>query len=181
MLTNLVEGGKVKCLQYWPDSDSKNYGPFEVTITDKQMFADYLIRVFTVKVSTVAKWALQDMELMFCFVRCIPYTCMVRTLSDVQLTPHAYTAVWQYRSSSESDTVPLHCMAWPWNTRLCDSNPSLPQEGEIPAWLRKRTSSGPLQVQTFINCNSDKCQVIRYQCTCQAMMMLKVPMHNKLY
>ena len=55
MLTNLVEGGKVKCLQYWPDSDSKNYGPFEVTVTDKQMFADYLIRVFTVKVSTVAK------------------------------------------------------------------------------------------------------------------------------
>ena len=55
MLTNLVEGGKVKCLQYWPDSDSKNYGPFEVTVTDKQMFADYLIRVFTVKVSTVPK------------------------------------------------------------------------------------------------------------------------------
>ena len=55
MLTNLVEGGKVKCLQYWPDTDSKNYGPFEVTITDKQMFADYLIRVFTVKVSTVPK------------------------------------------------------------------------------------------------------------------------------
>ena len=76
MLTNLVEGGKVKCLQYWPDSDSKSYGPFEVTITDKQMFADYLIRVFTVKVSTVPKWTLQDMELLFCFVRCIPYTCM---------------------------------------------------------------------------------------------------------
>ena len=50
MLTNLVEGGKVKCLQYWPDSDSKNYGPFEVTVTDKQMFADYSIRVFQIEV-----------------------------------------------------------------------------------------------------------------------------------
>ena len=37
MLTNLVEGGNVKCLQYWPDTDSKSYyGSFEVTITEKQ-------------------------------------------------------------------------------------------------------------------------------------------------
>lgn len=55
MLTNLVEGGKIKCLQYWPDTDSMSYGPFEVTITDKQMFADYWIRVCQVEVSTVLK------------------------------------------------------------------------------------------------------------------------------
>ena len=55
MLTNLVEGGNVKCLQYWPDTDSKSYGPFKVTITDKQMFADYWIRVFQVEVSIVSK------------------------------------------------------------------------------------------------------------------------------
>ena len=55
MLTNLVEGGVVKCLQYWPDTDSKSYGPFEVTITDKQMFADYWIRVFQVEVIIVSK------------------------------------------------------------------------------------------------------------------------------
>ena len=56
MLTNLMEGGNVKCLQYWPDIDSKSYGPFEVTITDKQMFADYWIRVFQVEVSMVSKF-----------------------------------------------------------------------------------------------------------------------------
>ena len=56
MLTNLVERGVVKCLQYWPDSDSKHYGPFKVTITDKQMFADYFIRVFQVEVSMVSKY-----------------------------------------------------------------------------------------------------------------------------
>ena len=39
----------VKCLQYWPDTDSKSYGPFEVTVTDKQM---YFIQV---KVSMVSK------------------------------------------------------------------------------------------------------------------------------
>ena len=55
MLTNLVEGGNVKCLQYWPDTDSKSYGPFKVTITDKQMFADHWIRVFQVEVSMVSK------------------------------------------------------------------------------------------------------------------------------
>ena len=49
MLTNLVEGGNIKCLQCCPDTGNKSYGPFKVTITDKQMFADYWIRVFQVQ------------------------------------------------------------------------------------------------------------------------------------
>ncbi len=52
MVTNLKEGSKVKCQQYWPDSGTKSFGPFEVTITDQQTFADYSLRIFHVAVST---------------------------------------------------------------------------------------------------------------------------------
>ena len=51
MVTNIREGNEVKSEQYWPDSGSKNYGPFKVTITDCQVLADYCIRTLQVIVS----------------------------------------------------------------------------------------------------------------------------------
>ncbi len=45
MVTNIHEGGKVKCEQYWPDSGAMRFGPFQIAITDQQMFADYTVRV----------------------------------------------------------------------------------------------------------------------------------------
>ena len=39
-----------KCQQYWPESGKKDFGPFQVTITDQQIFADYTIRILSVKV-----------------------------------------------------------------------------------------------------------------------------------
>ena len=50
MVTNLKESNKIKCQQYWPDDGSKNFGPFIVTITDLQMFADYTIRLLQLEV-----------------------------------------------------------------------------------------------------------------------------------
>lgn len=51
MLTNLVEGNKVKCHKYWPDSGKISFGPFQITIVQQQIFADYAIRKFEVEVS----------------------------------------------------------------------------------------------------------------------------------
>ena len=48
MITKLIENGKIKCFQYWPDSGSKNFGPFTVAITDQQIFTNYTIRSLTV-------------------------------------------------------------------------------------------------------------------------------------
>jgi len=79
---------------------------------------------------------------------------------------HAYTGLWQLRSPPEGDTIPLHCLAWPWSARLCHSNPRIPQEGEISAWLSKRSTAGPLQVHKLCfvivieiqyNCMKDTC------------------------
>ena len=52
MVTNLKENKKIKCQQYWPESGSKSYGPFMVTITDQQVFADYTIRLLQLQVSS---------------------------------------------------------------------------------------------------------------------------------
>ena len=51
MVTNLKEGNKKKCEQYWPDSGSTTFGPFVVTLTEYQVFADYCIRTLQVNVS----------------------------------------------------------------------------------------------------------------------------------
>ena len=51
MVTNVKEGNKIKCQHYWPDSGSKEYGPFKVVISDQQLFADFVIRTFRVSVS----------------------------------------------------------------------------------------------------------------------------------
>jgi hypothetical protein len=40
MVTNAKEGTRIKGQQYWPESGKKNFGPFQVTITDQQIFAD---------------------------------------------------------------------------------------------------------------------------------------------
>ena len=51
MVTNVMEGNRIKCQQYWPESGKQQFGPFRVTITDQQIFADYTIRTFSVSVS----------------------------------------------------------------------------------------------------------------------------------
>ena len=54
MVTSVVEGGQQKCEQYWPSEETQQYGPFKVTLTDQQVFADYMIRQLLVTVSVVA-------------------------------------------------------------------------------------------------------------------------------
>ena len=53
MVTNLKEGSRVKCEQYWPELGTQEYGSFKVTLTDQQVFADYTIRQLFVSVSSV--------------------------------------------------------------------------------------------------------------------------------
>ena len=58
ILTNVVEGGKQKCEQYWPDQEPQEYGPFTVTLVDQQVFADYIIRILNVMVRPVFTFTL---------------------------------------------------------------------------------------------------------------------------
>ena len=51
MVTSIVEKGRQKCEHYSPDKGTKEYGPFKVTLADRQVFADYTIRQLFVSVS----------------------------------------------------------------------------------------------------------------------------------
>ena len=52
MVTNVKEGRTKKCEQYWPEGGSgKSYGPFNVTVTEQHIFADYVIRNIQLVVS----------------------------------------------------------------------------------------------------------------------------------
>lgn len=51
MITNLIEGTRVKCSQYWPERGAQEYGPFKVILKDQTVFADYTIRTFILIVS----------------------------------------------------------------------------------------------------------------------------------
>ncbi|WAR17410.1 PTPRS-like protein [Mya arenaria] len=48
MMTNLVEGEKTNCEQYWPDSGEKKvYGDIEVVCRVEKVYADFIWRQFT--------------------------------------------------------------------------------------------------------------------------------------
>lgn len=56
MMTNLWEGGRSKCDQYWPSmskegtGESREYGPFTVTLEDETTYPDYIIRTMKIQV-----------------------------------------------------------------------------------------------------------------------------------
>ena len=52
MVTNLKEGMKVKCEQYWPEQGHNiQLGPYMVTNVEQQCFPYYIIRKLLLKVS----------------------------------------------------------------------------------------------------------------------------------
>lgn len=48
MVTNLEEGRRTKCHQYWPSSATETYGQFNVTMLEEIELTDYTIRSFTI-------------------------------------------------------------------------------------------------------------------------------------
>ena len=96
MVTNLVEGTKIKCQQYWPDSATKSYGPFQVTITDEQTLADYTTRSLLVQ---VCEWV---------------FDSFTAGTSSYTNTVH-YTVYTQLKGSSEHGlkVTQFHFIAWP--------------------------------------------------------------------
>ena len=53
MVTNIKEGKMKKCEQYWPAEceSGENYGPFNMTVLEQHIFADYTIRTIQLVVN----------------------------------------------------------------------------------------------------------------------------------
>ncbi|XP_061180604.1 receptor-type tyrosine-protein phosphatase alpha-like [Saccostrea echinata] len=50
MLTNIIENGKNKCTQYWPNKDkTMNIGPCEISLSEENTYAFYILRKFLVQ------------------------------------------------------------------------------------------------------------------------------------
>ncbi|CAH3133452.1 unnamed protein product, partial [Pocillopora meandrina] len=52
MVTNMVEGGRIKCLKYWPSASPEMYGPVLVSPGDEEELADYMIRKLSVQMTS---------------------------------------------------------------------------------------------------------------------------------
>ncbi len=52
MVTNLFEGGKSKCEQYWPSKEEKEkeYGPFTIKLREEIVHPEYTLRTMEIKV-----------------------------------------------------------------------------------------------------------------------------------
>ncbi|XP_061185070.1 receptor-type tyrosine-protein phosphatase epsilon-like [Saccostrea echinata] len=56
MLTNLIEGPKVKCHQYWPDQNKQlDVDPFSVTLVEEKVYAYFVIRRMSVRKESVSE------------------------------------------------------------------------------------------------------------------------------
>ena len=53
MVTNILEGSTKKCEHYWPDgrSDQISHGPFNLSLIEQLILADYTIRTIQLVVS----------------------------------------------------------------------------------------------------------------------------------
>ncbi len=58
MVTNLFEGGKGKCEQYWPSKEEKEkeYGPFTIKLREEMVYPEYTLRTMEMKVSSQSVW-----------------------------------------------------------------------------------------------------------------------------
>ena len=74
MVTNIKEGKTKKCEQYWPaeSGSGQSYGPFNVTVLEQHIFADYTIRTIQLVVNILLMSCLEFL----CSKRRFTFECM---------------------------------------------------------------------------------------------------------
>ncbi|XP_052762141.1 receptor-type tyrosine-protein phosphatase kappa-like [Mya arenaria] len=149
MMTNLVEGEKTNCEQYWPDSGEKKvYGDIEVVCRVEKVYADFIWRQFTFS---------QDEQ-----------NSEERNLHHFQFTawsnkdtPDDVTSIIEFRqkvnalSTTFDEPVIVHCSAGVGRTGTYIALDILTNEGEaegaidIPGCVLNMRQNRPSMIQTL--------------------------------
>ena len=103
-MNNVVEGGKIKCEQYWPSSGTQTFGPFTISVLSETTLPYFIIRTLKVWVS----WAL------LLYVTLFPLPSNLYTLECCLLyhMPPSYSTIWMDSVIAEcckSAPVVIHC------------------------------------------------------------------------
>ena len=65
MLCDIVEGRRVRCHQYWPETGIRKYGAITVQHLEKKQLADYIVRTLEVTVRPLSKILLANITLLY--------------------------------------------------------------------------------------------------------------------
>ena len=117
MITNLVEGKKTKCEQYWPSSGSQDFGPFHVSITHQLTLADYTIRTLSVEVEDTFLKPMTDVAthpLLVMYVK-LHIRALINNAKHVALGLGLMPMILPLalREDKGGDSFPLHSLARP--------------------------------------------------------------------
>ncbi|XP_052761974.1 tyrosine-protein phosphatase 12-like [Mya arenaria] len=138
MVTNLVEGEKTKCEQYWPDhGQCKLYGDIKVMCKDEKVYADLIWRQFTF--SKFTAWPDKD----------IPdnVTSIIEFRQKVNALPITFDGL-----------MLVHCSAGVGRTETYIALDILTNEGEtegaidIPGCVLNMSQNIPSMIQTLVGC-----------------------------
>ena len=91
MITNLIEGMRGKCNQYWPDAGAMEYGPFKVILKEESVFADYTIRTFVVIVSSLSHSHLYIPLKLTCHLP-VPFQLTTKTQPPIKVVQYHFTS-----------------------------------------------------------------------------------------
>ncbi|XP_028398210.1 receptor-type tyrosine-protein phosphatase alpha-like isoform X2 [Dendronephthya gigantea] len=113
MVTNLFERTKPKCVQYWPNKGSANYGFLTVTILKEEMFAYYVVRTLSVEpspnqvhyIKTSDKSKSRVIQ-QFHFTEWPDHDVPIHPVALLRFIKHSKSA-----NSSESAPLVVHCSA----------------------------------------------------------------------
>ena len=80
MVTNIKEGKTKKCEQYWPEGGSgKSCGPFNTSLVEQHIFADYTIRTIQLVVSTINYYS-NNYDMMIAHTFLLIFSMLVRVV-----------------------------------------------------------------------------------------------------
>ena len=110
MLTNLIEGNRIKCALYWPE-DTQNYGRIRVRKIEESRFCDYVIRKFSIqRIQVRSNDGLTRQVTQFHFVAWPDHGVPIFPIAMIQFVKLVRAYINQTEDGTNAPTL-VHCSA----------------------------------------------------------------------